>query len=112
MAAELFEAFLASDDTLRIFVPGTHGRERVMAQLERRLRRYPTEEKRPPLFGVPVGVLMHVAIGTSLATIVTTSISSILAHQKRGAIDWRVFRIITPGILLGALIGSYVAKLI
>lgn len=62
--------------------------------------------------GVSLTVLMHVAIGTSLATIVTTSISSIMAHQKRGAIDWQVFRFITPGILLGALLGSYVAKLI
>jgi uncharacterized membrane protein YfcA len=61
---------------------------------------------------VSLTVLMHVAIGTSLATIVTTSISSIIAHQKRGAIDWQVFRIITPGILAGALLGSYLAKLI
>jgi uncharacterized membrane protein YfcA len=61
---------------------------------------------------VSLSVLMHVAIGTSLATIVTTSISSILAHQKHGAIDWRVFKLITPGILLGALLGSYVARLI
>ena len=61
---------------------------------------------------VSLDVLMHVAIGTSLATIVTTSISSLLAHQKRGAIDWQVFRVITPGILLGALLGSYIAKLI
>jgi len=61
---------------------------------------------------VSLAVLMHVAIGTSLATIVTTSISSIIAHQKRGAIDWHVFRVITPGILVGALLGSYLAKLI
>jgi len=61
---------------------------------------------------VSLAVLMHVAIGTSLATIVTTSISSIIAHQKRGAIDWYVFRVITPGILVGALLGSYLAKLI
>lgn len=61
---------------------------------------------------VSLEVLMHVAIGTSLATIVTTSISSILAHQKRGAVDWGVFRVITPGILLGAFLGAYIARLI
>lgn len=61
---------------------------------------------------VSLSVLMHVAIGTSLATIVTTSISSIIAHQRHGAINWQVFRLITPGILIGALLGSYIAKLI
>lgn len=62
--------------------------------------------------GVETSVLMHVAIGTSLATIVITSLSSIHAHQKHGAIDWTIFRTITPGILVGALIGSVVADAI
>jgi len=62
--------------------------------------------------GVPIDVLMHVSIGTSLATIVVTSLSSIRAHQKRGAIDWSVFRRITPGIILGALLGSVLADAI
>jgi uncharacterized membrane protein YfcA len=62
--------------------------------------------------GVDVSALMHVAIGTSLATIVVTSLSSIRAHQKHGAIDWAVFRIITPGILVGALLGSVIADAI
>jgi len=60
--------------------------------------------------GVDHSVLMHVAIGTSLGTIVITSLSSIRAHHKRGAIDWQVFRHITPGILAGALLGSAIAK--
>ena len=62
--------------------------------------------------GIPIDVLMHVSIGTSLATIVVTSLSSIRAHQQRGAIDWSVFRQITPGIILGALLGSVVADAI
>jgi len=62
--------------------------------------------------GVPIDVLMHVSIGTSLATIVVTSLSSIRAHQKRGAIDWSVFRRITPGILFGALFGAVLADAI
>lgn len=60
--------------------------------------------------GVAPAVLMHVAIGTSLGTIVITSLSSIRAHQKHDAIDWRVFRRITPGILIGAMLGALLAK--
>lgn len=59
--------------------------------------------------GVAADVIMHVAIGTSLATIVTTSLSSIRAHQRRGAILWRVFAQITPGILVGGLAGAAIA---
>jgi len=57
-------------------------------------------------------VLMHVAIGTSLATIVITSISSIRAHQKHNAVQWGVFKSITPGIILGGLLGAGLAKMI
>ena len=62
--------------------------------------------------GVSIDVLMHVAIGTSLATIVVTSLSSIRAHHKHKAIDWSVVRIITIGLFLGGLIGAVIAKLI
>jgi len=62
--------------------------------------------------GVAIDVLMHVSIGTSLATIVVTSLSSIRAHQKRGAIDWSVFRRITPGIIVGGFLGSVLAEAI
>ena len=62
--------------------------------------------------GVSIDVLMHVSIGTSLATIVVTSLSSIRAHQKHGAIDWSVFKRITPGIIIGGFLGSVVADAI
>lgn len=62
--------------------------------------------------GIHVDVLMHVSIGTSLATIAITSISSIRTHQSHQAIDWAVFKRITPGILLGGLLGSVIAKMI
>ena len=62
--------------------------------------------------GINPDVLMHVSIGTSLATIVITSISSIRAHQKHNAIHWDVFWSITPGIIVGGLLGAVVAKLI
>jgi uncharacterized membrane protein YfcA len=60
--------------------------------------------------GVDTSVLMHTAIGTSLATIVVTSLSSIRAHQRRGAIQWEVFRRITPGIIAGGFIGAAIAE--
>jgi len=62
--------------------------------------------------GVSIDVLMHVAIGTSLATIVVTSLSSIRAHQKHKAIDWQVVRVITVGVFVGGLIGAAIAKII
>lgn len=60
--------------------------------------------------GISIDVLMHVSIGTSLATIVITSLSSIRAHQRHGAIDWQVFRTITPGIIVGGFLGAAIAK--
>ena len=54
-------------------------------------------------------VIMHVAIGTSLATIIITSISSVRAHHQRGAVLWPVFWRLTPGIVLGAWLGAVVA---
>jgi hypothetical protein len=59
--------------------------------------------------GVDAEIIMHVAIGTSLATIAFTSISSIRTHQAHGAILWPVFKRLTPGIIIGALIGAAVA---
>ncbi len=60
--------------------------------------------------GFAVEVVTHLAVGTSLATIVITSISSIRAHQRHNAIDWSVFRQLVPGIVVGSLAGASVAK--
>lgn len=49
---------------------------------------------------------IHMALGTSLAVIVPTSIASLRAHHAHGALDWQVVRRITPGILLGTLVGG------
>ncbi|MFA0811241.1 sulfite exporter TauE/SafE family protein [Microbulbifer epialgicus] len=54
-------------------------------------------------------ILTHMAVGTSLATIVITSISSVRAHHKKGAVDWRLFWMMTPGILLGSWLGGITA---
>ena len=56
-------------------------------------------------------ILTHLAIGTSLGTIILTSISSIRAHQKRDAIIWGVVRRLAPGIVIGAWLGAAIADL-
>jgi len=53
--------------------------------------------------------IVHMAIATSLATIMFTSISSVRAHHKRGAVLWPVAARLAPGILFGSLIGAKVA---
>ena len=50
--------------------------------------------------------LLHLALGTSMAAILFTSLSSLLKHHQHGAVNWRVVRNITPGVLLGTVIGA------
>jgi len=57
----------------------------------------------------PDGQVMHLALGTSLASIMFTSISSVRAHHAHGAVNWRVVRCVTPGIIAGTLAGTVVA---
>lgn len=54
-------------------------------------------------------LIQHMALGTSMATIVFTSISSFWAHHKRGGVRWDIWRAITPGILAGTFGGALVA---
>ncbi len=60
----------------------------------------------------PVDHILHLALGTSMATIVFTSIASLRKHHQHGAVDWQVVRRITPGILLGTAIGATTASII
>jgi len=60
--------------------------------------------------GFSADTVMHYAVGTSLATIILTSISSLLAHQRRGSVYWPAVRHMAPGILLGALASAWLAK--
>jgi uncharacterized membrane protein YfcA len=62
-----------------------------------------------PLLGLPSPVLMHLAIGTSLAVIVPTSLSSTLAHYRRGAVDLPLLCLLLPGLVPGALLGGWLA---
>lgn len=58
---------------------------------------------------MPAEHILHLALGTSLASIMFTSVSSLRAHHQRGAVDWSVVRRITPGIMAGTFLGSWVA---
>ena len=62
--------------------------------------------------GVDDAVRMHTAVGTSLATIIVTSVRSVLAHRKHGAVDMDVLRRWTPPICVGAFAGAVVARFI
>ena len=55
---------------------------------------------------------MHLAVGTSLATIVVTSIMSVRAHRRRGSIDWSIVRAWSPWIVAGVIIGSVIAGIL
>jgi uncharacterized membrane protein YfcA len=56
-------------------------------------------------------VRMHLAVGTSLATIIPTSIRSVMAHNERGNFDRGLFNQWVPGIILGVLAGTWLANL-
>lgn len=62
--------------------------------------------------GFPQEHLMHLALGTSMAAIVFTSLSSLRAHHKHGAVHWSIVRAITPGILAGTFAGAQLASVI
>ena len=54
--------------------------------------------------------LMQLCLATSLATIIVTSVRSVLSHNRKGAVDWGILRAFAPGIGLGAVIGVLAAS--
>jgi uncharacterized membrane protein YfcA len=62
--------------------------------------------------GFDGATLMHFAVGTSLAAIVPTALSSLLAHHRRGSVDWSAVRQLVPGIVIGGLGGAALARVI
>ena len=56
--------------------------------------------------GVGPDLAVKMAIATSMATIIFTSISSVRAHHKRGAVRWDIVKRLAPGIVLGSLVSS------
>lgn len=61
------------------------------------------------MIGLPHEHLLHLSIGTSLATIVVTSLASLRAHHAKGAINWAAVRQMTPGVAIGCMIGAWTA---
>lgn len=61
--------------------------------------------------GISADIAAHLAVGTSLATIVFTSISSIRSHHLKGAVRWELFRPMAVGIVVGAVLGAWTASL-
>jgi len=62
--------------------------------------------------GVAEPVVMHLAIGTSLASIIFTSVSSVWAHHRRRAVRWRDVGRLAPGIVIGAWLGAAIADML
>ena len=56
--------------------------------------------------GVEPGLAVKMAIATSMATIIFTSVSSVRAHHKKGAVRWDIVKALAPGIVLGAMVAS------
>ena len=52
---------------------------------------------------------IHMAVATSLATMLVTSLSSIVAHHRRGAIRWPLVRSLSGGLVAGAVLGAVIA---
>ncbi len=59
--------------------------------------------------GFPPNLIMQMAVATSLATIIATSISSMWAHHKAKAVNWEMVFQLVPGIVVGSLVGAYLA---
>lgn len=62
------------------------------------------------LLAIPQELSMHLALATSMASIMFTSISSFMAHHRRGAVHWEVVRRIVAGIFTGTFVGSCFAS--
>ncbi len=62
------------------------------------------------IFDISDDIAMLLVVGTSLATIIPTSISSARAHHKRGAVDFDILRGWAPAIFIGALLGGIASK--
>ncbi|MAY70112.1 sulfite exporter TauE/SafE family protein [Halomonas litopenaei] len=60
--------------------------------------------------GVEAGLVMHLAIGTSLAIIVVTGASSAFSHWRKGAVSLDLLARMLPGLMCGAVLGGLVAE--
>ncbi len=70
----------------------------------------PVLESTLGILGVDPAIRMHVAVATSLATIIPTSIASARAHHQRGAVDFDIVKRWALWVLIGSVLGAYVAS--
>jgi uncharacterized protein len=62
--------------------------------------------------GIPIVHRLHIALGTAMASVLFTSVSSVRAHHHFGAVDWAIARAIAPGILAGSFGAALIAGFI
>jgi len=62
-----------------------------------------------PLANIAPQHIMHLAVGTSLAVVIVTAISSASAHHKRGTVNWTLWRSLSPGLIAGTATGAFIA---
>ncbi|MGF1650417.1 MAG: sulfite exporter TauE/SafE family protein, partial [Hyphomicrobiaceae bacterium] len=60
--------------------------------------------------GVDEAIRMHMAVGTALATMIPTTISSFLSHRRRGNVDIEIIKRLAIPVVIGVVIGSLIAK--
>jgi len=60
--------------------------------------------------GISESNVVHMALGTSMAIIIVTSISSVRAQQKKKAIKWDIVKNMTPGIIVGTFVATFIAS--
>jgi uncharacterized membrane protein YfcA len=60
--------------------------------------------------GFPPLHLMHLALATSMATIMLTSLSSMRSHHRHGSVRWDIVRALTPGLIVGTFLGALCAQ--
>lgn len=58
--------------------------------------------------GVPTEQVVHLALGTSMASIVVTSFSSLRAHHAKGGVLWPIVKSMTPGIIVGTFLATFI----
>ena len=56
--------------------------------------------------GLPEELVVHAAIATSMASILFTSLSSVISHHRKGAVLWKLVLLFAPGIVLGGLLSG------
>jgi uncharacterized membrane protein YfcA len=59
--------------------------------------------------GVPVEKVVHLALGTSMASIIITSLSSMRAHNAKDAVIWNIVKVMSLGIVLGTFVATFIA---